>query len=89
MSAIFFRHLTILLDPGGCSILSHNHLTELVSYEAENVLGCGLVQVALLHHPRDPQGQGFIIKLVRTGEAIHPDDSIFTVGKPGWEETGY
>lgn len=76
------RKLTILLNPAGCSILCYYHLTELVSYEAQDVLGCALVQVALLHRPRDPQAEGLIVKLVWSGEAIHPDDAILAVGKP-------
>lgn len=48
------RHLTVLLDPGDGSVLGEDHLTELVSDEAEDVLGCGSVQVALLHHPGVP-----------------------------------
>lgn len=83
------RHLTILLDPWGCSVLSEDHLTEFVPDEAKNVLGCGLVQLALLQHPRDPQGQGLIIKLVWSGEAIHPNHPVFTIGKPGMDNTGF
>jgi len=78
----FLKKLTIFLDPGGCCVLGHNHLTELVSYEAEDVLGCVLVQLGVLQ-PGDPQGQGLVIKLLRVGEAIHPEDSIFTEGQPG------
>lgn len=85
----FKQGLTILLDPGGGGVLRHNHLTELVSYEAEDVFGCGLVQLALVHQPGNPKGQGFVVKLVRIGEAVHPDDSVFTVGQPGREEMGY
>ena len=79
--------LTFFADPGGGAVLRGDHLAELVPDEAQDVAGGATLQQALLQHPGEPEGQGLLVKLVRGGEAVHPDHAVLTVRQPAGTHT--